>query len=579
MTKLQRPKWKFPDCDTNAVDTLASDLNINPLTARLLINRGLSTREAANRFLKPDYDQLHDPMLLPDMELASERIAIAIESGEKIFVHGDYDVDGVTSTAVYVRTLKSLKADVEYKVPHRQTDGYDLRIAGVDRANELGATLIITSDCGILAFDAIDYASSLGIDVIVTDHHEPGDRLPNACAVVNPHRVDSKYPFPHLAGVGVAFKTMQAVVRLIKPDFEQSFLRKFVDLVACGTIADVMPLVDENRVFVWYGLKALATTNKPGLRALIKASQMDASKPITTYTIGFGLAPRVNAVGRMDDADVALQLMLTQDAALAEQLVSQLNSWNVERQTAQKQIFAQALEMVEAQGKQNSNVIVLASEGWNSGVVGIVAGKLVETFYRPAIVIALDKEKGTGKGSARSVEGFNIVEGIQQCAHLLTSCGGHEMAAGIGLSLENVEEFNRQLNLIAAKHVSAEDLVPIMRHDGIIEPSEISVELLEEWEMLAPFGEKNPEPRFASTKIGVEYAKRIGKDLSHLRLRLNLGAGQGTDCVGWGQGDWVDQLNGNSTIDLLYTPQINVWNERRNVQFELRDLRQYEDGL
>ncbi len=568
-----RTLWTEPVRDAKAEQTLVRELCIHPLTARLLCNRGLKDAAEADAFLRPDLRQLHDPFGLPDMDKAAHRIQDALASGETIFVHGDYDVDGVTSTAVYVRTLLALGAKLIYRVPHRKNDGYDIKAQAINWAHEQGATLVITSDCGIQAREAVAHANSLGMTVIITDHHEPGEVLPPAYAVVNPHRHDSTYPFPNLAGVGVAFKTMQAVVRLVQPTHESAFIQKFLDLVACGTVADVMPLLGENRVFASFGLKQLATTRKVGLRALLDGAGIDTSKPLSAESVGFGIGPRINAVGRMDDAALALDLMLTGDPEEARMLVEKLNAFNVERQQAQRRILEEAKAIVGGLDLDKIKVLVIASPGWNAGVVGIVAGKLVEAYYRPAIVIGVNDAETHGKGSARSIKGFDMFQGMQLCRDLLESCGGHEMAAGLSLTMENLAAFGDRINAHAHATMTDEDFIPRLAHDGMIDPSTLSLDLLEDWARLAPFGQANPEPRFASEELLICDAKRIGKDMSHLKMRVRSGAMEPTDCIAWGQGDWADRAGPGDRLEAVYTPQINEWNGRRLLQLNVKDLR------
>ena len=565
--------WTEPGRDLQAEQALVRELRLHPITARLLCNRGLCDPADADAFLRPDLSRLHDPFGLPDMDKAAHRIKDALASGETIFVYGDYDVDGVTSTAVYVRTLSALGAKLEYRVPHRKRDGYDLKTTAIDYAREKGATLVITSDCGIQAREAVTYANSLGMTVIVTDHHEPGEVLPPAYAVVNPHRRDSTYPFPNLAGVGVAFKTMQAVVRLVQPTHERAFIQKFLDLVACGTVADVMPLLDENRVFASFGLKQLATTRKVGLRALLDGAGINTDKPLSAEAVGFGIGPRINAVGRLDDAALALDLMLTGDPEEARLMVEKMNAFNVERQQAQRRILEEAKQIVGSRDLDKTKVLVIASPGWNAGVVGIVAGKLVEAYGRPAIVIGINDAETHGKGSARSIPAFDMFQGIQLCRELLDSCGGHEMAAGLSLSMEKLAEFDAKINAHAAATMTEMDMVPRLSHDGLIDPSALSLSLLEEWAQLAPFGQANPEPKFASTNLLICEARRIGKDQSHLKMRVRADAMDPTDCVAWGHGDWADRAGPGDTLEAVYTPQVNEWNGRRLLQLNIKDLR------
>ena len=571
--QIHQARWTEPTRDLRAEEILARELHIHATTARLLVNRGLSDPAEAHAFLNPSLSQLHDPMGLPDMDKAARRIADAIQAKEKMFVYGDYDVDGVTSTAVYVRALTALGANLIYRVPHRKKDGYDLRTTGVQWAHDQQATLVITSDCGIQSHDAVDLANSFGMTVIVTDHHEPGTTLPNAYAIVNPHRHDSTYAWPHIAGVGVAFKVMQAVTRLLQPMHEGAFIQKFLDLTACGTVADVMPLLGENRVFASLGLLSLAKTRKVGLRALLDGAGLDLSKPLTSESIGFGIGPRINAVGRVDDAALALDLLLTGDAEEAHLLVEKLNGFNAARQVEQKRILTEARAMMAAQDMTDVNVLVLASPGWNAGVVGIVAGKLVDDCHRPAIVIGTNDDGTWGKGSARSIKAFNLFDGIQHSRDLLETCGGHAMAAGLSLTMSNFDQFRQRINDYASTSLTPEHFVPEIAHDGTIDPSDLSIPLIHEWQRLAPFGHANPAPLFASTKMLICDAKRMGKDMSHLKLRVRADAMDPTDCVAWGQGDFTDLAGPGDRLSAVYSPQINEWNGRSSLQLMLKDLR------
>lgn len=571
--QIHQARWTEPTRNPQAEDVLAHELRIHATTARLLVNRGLSDPAEADAFLHPSLSQLHDPFGLPDMDKAARRIADAIQAKEKIFVYGDYDVDGVTSTAVYVRALIALGANIIYRVPHRKKDGYDLRTTGVQWAHEQQAKLVITSDCGIQSLEAVDLANTLGMTVIVTDHHEPGGALPNAYAIVNPHRHDSTYAWPHIAGVGVAFKVMQAVTRLLQPMHEGAFIQKFLDLVACGTVADVMPLQGENRVFASLGLLTLPKTRKVGLRALLDGAGLDLSKPLTSESVGFGIGPRINAVGRLGDAAQALDLLLTGDPEEALRIVKDLNAFNIERQGEQARILKEARAMMAAQDMSDVNVLVLASPGWNAGVVGIVAGKLVDDCHRPAIVIGTNDDGTWGKGSARSIAAFNLFDGIQDSKFLLETCGGHAMAAGLSLFMTNFDDFRQRINDYAGTILTPDHFVPEIAHDGTIDPSELSLPLLKEWERLAPFGHANPAPLFASTEMLICDAKRMGKDMSHLKLRVRADAMDPTDCVAWGRGDFTESAGPGDKFSAVYSPQVNEWNGRSNLQLVLKDLR------
>jgi len=569
--------WRETERNIDAETLLARELGIRPLTARLLANRGLTNPSDAESFLKPSLSNLHDPFLMPDMEKAARRICDALSNNERIFVHGDYDVDGVTSTAVYVRTLAKLGANLIYRVPHRHVDGYDLRTKSIEWANEQGAKLVITTDCGIQAQEAVALANSFGMTVIITDHHEPGENLPDAYAVVNPRRRDSTYPFPHLAGVGVAYKTMQAVVRLTKPEWESSFLRGYLDLVACGTVADVMPLQGENRIFASFGLEALRTTKKAGLRALIDGASIDCSQRLTADSVAFGIAPRINAIGRLDDAGIALDLMLTIDASEAVRLAGLLGDANLERQKTQRRITAEAVLQVVQKGLSKRSILIVAAPNWNPGVVGIVAGKLVDQFSRPAIVIAVTEDGSWGKGSARSIPAFDMFEGVSLCRDLLVSCGGHSLAAGLSLDMKLFDSFVDRLTAHASSVLTEEDFAPQIRLDAILGPEQIDIPLLEEWAQLEPYGEDNPAPTLACRTAKIAGFRRIGKDQSHFKANIEFGQGAAkwtADAVAWGKADdWETLAGAGGVVEVAYTPSINCYNGRRSVQLSLKDLR------
>ncbi len=577
--------------DTRAETLLVRELSLHPLTARLLVNRGLSDPAEAEAFLHPKLADLHDPFGLPDLDKAARRIADAVTRGETILVHGDYDVDGVTSTALYVRALGKLGGKVIYKIPHRHQEGYDLREAAIEHAQAQGASLIVTTDCGIQAREAVEYANSVGLTVIITDHHEPGETLPNAYAVVNPRRHDSKYPFPALAGVGVAYKTMQAVTRLLKPEWEAAFVQNFLDLVAMGTVADVMPLLGENRVLATFGLEALRRTKKVGVRALLEGAGIDTTVKLSPDAVGFGLAPRINAVGRLGDAGLALELLLTADAGEAQQLVQQLNECNRERQVAQKRVQAEAVMRVITQGLADKPVLMVRDRNWNAGVIGIVAGKLVEQFHRPAIVVAESADGSWGKGSGRSIPAFDLYQGIAYHNGMLETCGGHSQAAGLSLMMNQYDTFYDMLCRYAGERLKPEDFLPRLQVDAVVSGCEITMGLLEEWEQLAPHGHKNPAPLLASKKLRVCQKRRMGKDLAHLKLCVDKAQGVGaeseadagkqaednpdwqTDCVGWGiANEWDARIEAGQEIDIAYAPSINRYNGKSMVQFVIKDL-------
>jgi single-stranded-DNA-specific exonuclease len=542
----------------------------------LQVQRGLNTPESADAFLNPSLNRMHDPLLLPDAEIACNRLKLALANREKIMIHGDYDGDGVTSAALWTRCLRALGADADVFVPHRGRDGYDMRSPFIERAAASGARLIVTTDCGIQRVDEVEMARQAGIDVIITDHHTPrasGD-IPNAVAVVNPHRKDSKYPFADLAGVGVAFKMCEALTRHLGKNVD-AFRRGFMDLAAIGTVTDVMPLLDENRILVKFGLEHLQNTKKPGLRALMYESGY-AEKKIDAYGIGFGLGPRLNAASRVDETKIALDLLLTKDEAEASTLAKRLNELNLERRTIQDRIFQEAMAQAIQHDLSETRCLVISGCGWSGSIVGIVASKIVDRLSRPCIVIAMDEATGRGRGSARSIQAFNMYEAINQCSDLLNEYGGHAHAAGLSISSEHVDDFSDQMNRIARTQLTDEDCVPTLDVAMELPHDQISGQLLEQIGSLAPFGNGNSEPHFVSRGVRIQEIKRIGAEQQHLKLILTAEGVNPTNLVDapwWNRGELADVLESGMFMDLCYRPQFNHFNGRSTIQFMLDDIR------
>ncbi|MCE5314967.1 MAG: single-stranded-DNA-specific exonuclease RecJ [Armatimonadota bacterium] len=560
---MDQTVWKVMDCDEAAAQALSMDAGVSPVMSRLLVNRGVKTASDLKMFLDPSLAGLHDPYLLPDVEEGVERIADAIVSGEKICVYGDYDVDGVTSTALLVRTLRALKANVEYRLPHRQRDGYDIKPPAIDAAAESGCTLVVTCDCGINACSTADRARELGIDLIITDHHEPGAELPNAVAVINPKRRDSNYPFVELAGVGVALKVAQALVRLLGHD-EESFLSRFVDLAALGTVADVVPLLDENRAIVKFGLDLMPKSKKVGLKTILRTTGLDG-KAITTHYVGYILGPRINAVGRMDDAHTALKLFLTKDENEARILAETMERHNSDRKVEQERILAETSGQLESIDLASSRILVLSSDGWNPGVIGIVAGRICETHCRPTILIARDEASGMGVGSARSIDAFHMRDALARCSDLFTHFGGHALAAGFTIPLENISAFEERISAHAIDTISDEELAPRIRADVELVPQDITRELANSLLKMEPFGEGNLEPMFITRNFKVLNYQRVG-DGSHLKLKVQGWQGAPIDCIAFRMGDMADRLELGGSVDLCYNIRLNTYNGVESVQ-------------
>ena len=570
MHKLAQKKWLLIPGDPAAAALIEKEVGCSAIVARLLVNRGITTPQAAEAFLNPSWSQLPDPMLLPDVEVAAIRIKQALKHHEKIAIHGDYDSDGVTSAALWMRMLQKLGADVQVHVPHRGRDGYDIRQKFVEQASVDGVKLIITTDCGTQRLDEVEMARHAGIDVIITDHHVPGDKLPDAVAVINPHRKDSLYPFKDMAGVGVAFRAGEALVRYLGKSVD-SYRRAYADLVAIGTITDIMPIIGDNRIFVKYGLDELGSTRKPGLRALLQATHLQG-KQISAYHIGFIVGPRINAIGRLDDSKIALDLLMTRDINEASNLASQLETANTDRKAEEQRIFAEALEQAALCDFSETFCLALSGYNWHPGVIGLVANKIVERYNRPTIMIAMDQETGIGRGSARSIRPFNIFNAITECERFLLEFGGHSHAAGLSLDNTKVADFAREMNRIAGSLLTEEDLVPVLNVDSEIDPAEVCKSLLAEWGLMQPWGRGNDEPLLVSRGLTILKADKFGKEMNHMRLTLRTDDMEPTESIFWRAGEMVDHLPLGAKIDICYRPEINTYNNHSNVRFIIQDL-------
>lgn len=554
------------DVTCEMADDLAGAVGISSLTACLLIHRGIRDPHQALSFLSPSLKDIHDPFLLLECDTAVDRILFAMDNGQTIFVHGDYDVDGVTSAALLTRVLTKLGAKVIPFVPNRSRDGFGVQTWTVEKAHSEGADLLLTCDCGTSAIEACDRAAELGLDIVITDHHEPGSERPNALAVVNPHMKGSRYPYKNLAGVGVAYKICQALCHRRGIDLE-NLHNHFLDLVALGTVSDVVPLLDENRAYVFHGLKNLANSRKLGIQALIQVSGMDAAR-MTSEDIGFRLGPRLNAAGRLAEASEALELLITNSQKAAREIAASLSTRNRERQDQQNRIWKEALEVITLRNYQDNHVIVVEGENWNPGVIGIVAGKIAERYHRPAFVLAPVDSLYTG--SARSIPGFNLAEAIDSLGKNLVEGGGHAMAAGVKIRPENLERFRERVNSLAGEWLTPEDLIPSIDIEAKIDAGDIDLQVCKEISQLAPFGEGNEEPILISEGVRLENIRCIGSDGQHLKAEISSRWGR-LSVFGWGMGDLCDMLDSTRDYKICYNLKTNCFNGSEGVDLILQD--------
>jgi len=563
--------WESVQCDDGHAEVLARELGVSPVTARLLCIRGMGAIEDARRFLAPRLEDLHDPFALADMATAVDRILTAIAAKERIAVHGDYDVDGVTSTVILRRALELLGADVVHFIPERFRDGYGLQPATIDRLHGDGIQLIISVDCGIRADEAATRARELGIDLIITDHHEPDASLPDALAVINPKRHDCTYPDKNLAGVGVALKLVQA---LCGRTGHANWLSAFVKIAAIGTLADVVPLTGENRIIAKLGLGMLSKgPHKIGLRALLDVCGL-SGREIDSYHIGFVVAPRVNAAGRMSTPDIAARLLLASDEAMGEEartLAEQLNSENVRRQQEEAEIVAQARKIVETDLEVGSRtVIVVAGDGWHRGVIGIVASKLVDAFHRPAIVISIDGD--VAHGSCRSIPSFNMLGALESCGELMTKFGGHKQAAGLTLESGRIRELRARVNEYADSRLGPDDLRPRLWIDGSLTFRSINEQVVSELATLAPFGAGNPCPIFRTSNVEIVDGPRRLKE-RHLKMAFKQD-GRVLRGIAWRASERESFVTEHrAAIDLAFSLEQDTWNGERYLQLSVADFR------
>jgi single-stranded-DNA-specific exonuclease len=584
-------RWNLAEPHDRARE-LAERLRTSPLIAQVLLNRGISELEDCQNFLRPSLKCLHNPATIHDLTKAAERVARAIKDQQKIVIYGDYDVDGITATSILWHAIRLLGGQCDYYIPHRIDEGYGLNSQAIEQICNDGAKLIITVDCGITAVAPAKLARERGVDLIITDHHEWHETaapltdgevshepiLPDAFAIVHPRlkKDGAAYPNPYICGAGVAFKLAWSVglamsgANRVNEQF-RTFLLEATALAALGTIADVVPLVGENRILAHFGLSGLKHSKLTGIRALIASAGLDGQN-LDSYHVGFLLAPRLNAAGRMGHAKLAVEMLTTADFARAEEIATYLEQQNRERQATEREIVDQAIEQAMALGldREDSSAIVLGAEGWHPGVIGIVASRIVDRFHRPAIMVALNN--GVGQGSGRSISGFHLARALEACGEHLEAYGGHEMAAGLKVRTDNFENFRRAFSEHATSVLRPEQLVPELKLDCLAELNHVTEALVNDLKRLGPFGHGNRKPILCCRGLTLSGPpRRVGKTGDHLQLYVRQGNAT-MKCIAFGAGELFDRLQAGTTIDIAVEPQLNEYNGRVSVELEVKDL-------
>ena len=571
-------RWVFKSSkDCQLIESLSSSLNDLPLAlSEALVTRGISTFEQAKQFFRPHLEQLHDPFLMKGMESAVERVVHAKKNNEHVLVYGDYDVDGTTSTALMMHFLQSIDMAASFWIPHRINNGYGLCKAGIDIAAERGASLIIALDCGITAIEEAAYANENGIDLIICDHHKPGDSIPDAVAVLDPKQKDCNYPFDELSGCGVGFKLIQAIMSRLEMPKEDAY--EYLDLVAISTASDIVPVEGENRVLMREGIEKLRTTSRMGLQGLARVAKIDLDQ-VSGSNITFGIGPRINAAGRLEDAGFAVELLLSDSENMAHTMAQKLDESNSRRREMDRDVLKEAVAKAERQlGNDQCHCLVVHDEGWHPGIVGIVASRLVERFYRPSIV--LTTVNGEVKGSARSINGVNIYEAMKACSELLSQFGGHDYAAGLSMDGKNIPAFRTQMNDVVGTQITSELLTPIIEVDASVQLNEIDNRFWAVLKQFAPYGPSNTEPVFHAENLELSRPPmRMGRDGSHIKfwVRQRSSGQQVFESIGFGMHDYFDVLlksmQERIPLEMVFNLSENRWNGVRTLQLKARDLR------
>ena len=555
-------KWECYEIDEKKLKEFMQKYNLNELLARVLLNKGITEKENIDLFMNPTRNDFHNPFLMPDMEIAVDRILKAIDNNEKIIIYGDYDADGITSITVLKSFLEERGLEVDSYIPNRLDEGYGLNKEAIKKVFDDGHRLMITVDCGISGIAEVDYANSLGMEVLITDHHEPAQTLPNALAVVDAKRKDNEYPFNQLAGVGVVFKLIQAIS--IKLNLEEKEYLKYLDIVCIGTISDIVPLVDENRVIAKLGLMLVNQTRNIGLKALL---EVVGFKSIDSGTISFGVAPRINACGRMGHEQIALDLFLAKDYETAKKLAIKLNEYNTERQSIEKRIFDEAKEKIENEENNNACIIV-GGEGWHHGIIGIVASKVTDMYFKPSILICF--ENNIGKGSGRSIPGFDLHEALMNCSAELEKFGGHAMAVGVTVAKDKFNEFKTKLEK-KKKKCDIDKIVPIINIDSEVQLKNIDIDSVKSLKMLEPFGEANKTPLFLFKNLKINSIRALSEG-KHLKLTLKEDNFM-IDAIGFNMGELSEKYLLDDKVDVVGSLEINSFNGNDSIQIVMKDLR------
>ena len=556
--------WNILESNNAVVSKLSKALNVSEIVAHLLVLRGITTFEEAKSFFRPEISHLHDPFLMKNMQKAVDRIQTVIANGEKVLVYGDYDVDGTTSVAMMYSFLKKKVKEIEYYIPCRYDEGYGISLKGIDYAKENNFDLIIALDCGIRAVNQVDYANEKGVDFIICDHHNPGEKVPEAVAILNPKQIDCNYPYKELSGCGVGFKLIQAFSQQNNIDFSE--IIEYLDLLTVSIGADIVPMTGENRVFSFYGLQQINKNPRVGLKALMEIA--NKTKDVTITDVVFGVAPMINAAGRIEHAKKAVEILVETDYAKAKLFADKIEENNTTRKGLDKSITKEGLEMIDMKKKST----VVHSENWHKGVVGIVASRLIETHYKPTIVLA--EKDGILTGSARSVHDFDLYSAIAKCEHFCEKFGGHKYAAGLSIKKENLPQFIDAFEKAVSESITEDQLTPKINIDKVIDIDAVDDKLYRIIKQFAPFGPKNLSPIFVSKGvIDNGFGKQVGEDKTHLRInaKKNKGAIAG---IGFGMGDYFEIIKDNQTFDVCYSIDENEWNGKKSLQLRIRDIKE-----